>query len=90
MAQNDVGTLVVMRPDGRMEPTGILTDRDITVRCVAMDLDPDETAVSRVMSHPVQSVDESTPIEEVMAKMARAATRRRSAGRRRMYRREGG
>ena len=76
MAEHDVGTLVVVEPNDLHKPIGILTDRDIAVRCVAKGLDPDKTAVSDVTSKPVQSVDESTPIEETVAKMAKTATRR--------------
>jgi len=43
---------------------------------VAGGLDPDETPVSQIMSKPVYSVDEDTPVEEAVAMMARAATRR--------------
>lgn len=76
MAENDVGSLVVVNLDGVTQAAGIITDRDITVRCVAGKLDPDTTPVSRVMTSPVVSVDESTPIEQAVSRMATAATRR--------------
>jgi CBS domain-containing protein len=53
-----------------------LTDRDIAVRCVADRLDPDNTRLVDLMSAPVQSVDEDTPIEEAVSRMARAGIRR--------------
>jgi CBS domain-containing protein len=75
MADNDVGTLVVV--EGRPpKAVGILTDRDITVRCVAARLDPDETRIEEVMSSPLHVVDEQAPIEDAVARMGRAATRR--------------
>jgi len=76
MAATDVGTLVVVDPNRRRVVVGIVTDRDITVRCVALGLDPVETAISDVMSTPVQSIDENTPIEETVQMMARTNTRR--------------
>jgi CBS domain-containing protein len=76
MADHDVGTLVVVRAGHPQKAEGIVTDRDIAVRCVAGRFDPDETTISDVMSTPVHSVDEHTPIEDAVAAMARAGTRR--------------
>ena len=42
MAVNYVGTLVVVDTQDPSQPVGMLTDRDIAVRCVAGELDPDE------------------------------------------------
>lgn len=76
MAEHDVGTLVVVDPDGSTQALGILTDRDVTTRCVAGNLDPDRTPVSRVMTRPVHTIDEHASIEDAVAKMAVAGTRR--------------
>lgn len=74
MGREGVGTLVVVGEDGR--PAGILTDRDVAVRCVGGRLDPDVTEVSDVMTAPVRGVTADTPIEDALARMAAAATRR--------------
>jgi CBS domain-containing protein len=76
MADHDVGTLVVVGSGHPREATGIVTDRDLAIRCIAGRLDPDETAISAVMTTPVHSVDEHTPMEDAVAIMARAGTRR--------------
>lgn len=76
MAEKDVGTIVVVDPSRVPEAVGIITDRDLAIRCIAGRLEPDQTQVSKVMTAPVQSVDEETPIEEALSKMAGAATRR--------------
>lgn len=76
MAENDVGTLVVVAVDGTTRAVGLITDRDIAIRCVAGNRHPDETKVSDVMSAPVQSVDENTPIEDAISHMAGVAMRR--------------
>ena len=74
MAQADVGTVVVLGPDKR--PVGILTDRDLALRCVADKRDPDATEVRAVMTAPATCVRESTPIEDALARMAASRVRR--------------
>lgn len=76
MSVNDVGTLVVLDVAGHNEAIGIVTDRDIAIRCVAGNLDPDDATVSQVMTQPVASVDEYTSLDVAIAKMAANATRR--------------
>lgn len=74
MAQAGVGSLVVVGPDQR--PLGILTDRDVVLRCVADELNPDETQVGEVMTAPVDRVHESTPIETALSRMEGVDSRR--------------
>jgi len=76
MADNDVGTLVILDADGTRPAIGIITDRDVAIRGVASGLDLDRTPVSQIMTTPVHSVNESTPIEQALARMANSATRR--------------
>ncbi|HEY7505944.1 MAG TPA: CBS domain-containing protein [Gemmatimonadales bacterium] len=76
MAENDVGTLVVVSGDDPLRAIGIVTDRDIAVRCVAAGLDSGATPISQVMTTPVHSIDENTPIEQALDRMASTATRR--------------
>jgi CBS domain-containing protein len=76
MAANDVGTLVVLESAGAAKPAGIVTDRDIVIRCVAAGLDPEHNLVGEVMTRPVHCVDEQTPVEEALQRMAKAGTRR--------------
>lgn len=74
MAESNVGCVVVV--DGNPEAVGIVTDRDIVTRAVAKELDAPETPISVIMSRDVHSVDESTPIEQAVATMSGAGTRR--------------
>jgi CBS domain-containing protein len=74
MAERDVGTVVVLGEGDR--PVGILTDRDLVLRCIARDRDPDATEAGEVMTAPVNHVHESTPIETALAQMAGAHARR--------------
>jgi CBS domain-containing protein len=74
MREHGVGTLVVLDAQGGV--LGILTDRDVVLRVVAEGRDPEATPLGEVMSAPAHCVSESTPIEDALAHMARAATRR--------------
>jgi CBS domain-containing protein len=83
MLSQDVGSLVVTDRDG--EPEGIVTDRDIVVRCVAEDLQPSKTHVKDIMTRDVQTVHEDTAVEVALEMMADREVRRlvvvNSAGR---------
>lgn len=74
MLEHNVGSLVVVEMGG--SPVGLLTDRDIAIRCVAEELDPDSTPVSQVMTAPVMTIQEDTPIEEAIQKMEASQVRR--------------
>jgi CBS domain-containing protein len=74
MEEYDVGTAVVV--DESKMPLGIVTDRDVTLRCVARGLNPSETPLSVIMTRDVRTVDESTPLEQALRTMAGAGTRR--------------
>ena len=74
MAQYRVGCLVVVDPDQR--PVGIISDRDIALRGIGANVDPDEARVSELMTAPLRSVGEEMPIEEALALMASAGVRR--------------
>jgi len=63
--RHNVGALPVCSEDGRLR--GIVTDRDIVLRCVAAESAPEATAVKDVMSRNVLTI---TPGDDV-----RAATR---------------
>ena len=55
---------------------GMVTDRDITLRCVATGLDIEKTPLSDIMSKDVQWCFEDQPLSEVMEKMAESQIRR--------------
>ena len=76
MAEFDVGALVVLKETRATRAVGVITDRDIVVRCVAERLDPETTTVADIMTTPVFIVRDETPISDAIAKMASAGTRR--------------
>jgi CBS domain-containing protein len=74
MAAQEVGTLVVT--DGAGRPTGIVTDRDIVVRCVAEGLPIEDTRVSEIMTPSPVTVWEDTEVEVALEMMADQEVRR--------------
>jgi CBS domain-containing protein len=74
MLAQDVGTLVVT--DGEGHPEGILTDRDIVIRCVAEELAPARTKVRDVMTSDVHTVSEDATLEAAVETMADHEVRR--------------
>lgn len=55
ISRHNVGLLPVCAADGRL--LGVVTDRDIVLRCVAARSDPEETPVSDIMSQGCVWVD---------------------------------
>jgi CBS domain-containing protein len=74
MAAQEVGTLVVTDTGGR--PTGIVTDRDLVVRCLAEELPPAETTVAEIMTRGPVTVWEDTEVEAALETMADKEVRR--------------
>jgi CBS domain-containing protein len=75
MHEAGVGALVVVEGSAA-HPIGIVTDRDVALRCVALDKDPDTTPVAEVMTAPARCVEQATGIEEALRLMARVPARR--------------
>ena len=66
--RHNIGALPVCGEDGRLR--GILTDRDIVLRCVAAENDPTTTPVKEIMSKGVVSVspnDDARVATRIMA-----------------------
>src|SRR5438270_6569738 len=63
MASEDTGVVPVV--DGR-RVVGLVTDRDIVVRCVAEGKDTANARVNECMTTSVRSVKEDTPVAEVL------------------------
>jgi CBS domain-containing protein len=74
MASQEVGTLVVTDSGGR--PAGIVTDRDIVVRCLAEGLPPEDTKVWEIMTRDPHTVREETTVEAALEMMADKEVRR--------------
>jgi len=74
MLDQEVGTLVVT--DAQGQPEGIVTDRDIVLRCVAEGQSPAKTRVGDVMTGEVHTVLEDEAVEWALELMADKEVRR--------------
>jgi CBS domain-containing protein len=73
MAERGVGAVMILN-QGR--PRGILTDRDIVVRCLARHVDVDDCTVEQVMTESLESAKDTDGIFDCIQKMHRARVRR--------------
>ena len=73
LAHHSVGALPVCGDDGRLR--GVVTDRDITVRGVAVDFQPG-APVRSVMSRPAYTVEAHADVREAARLMAEKQVRR--------------
>ncbi len=74
LARHNVGMLPVCSKEGRLR--GVVTDRDIVLRCVAADEDAARVKVAEIMTRRVISVDSSVSLETAAGVMAREQVRR--------------
>ena len=74
LRQQNVGSLPVCGDDGRL--VGIVTDRDIVLRCVAAGGSADEMAVGDVMTHTLITVSPFDTVGDAARRMADAQIRR--------------
>ena len=74
LKQWNLGALPVC--DSRGELRGVVTDRDIVLRCVALGEDAERTRVSEIMSRRVQTVEAGASVAEAAGIMARDRVRR--------------
>ena len=72
--QYNIGVLPVCGGDGRV--CGLVTDRDLVIRCIASGRNPDYTPVKQVMTRNVVSVSSETDIREAANLMGREQIRR--------------
>ena len=67
MREQHVGSIVVVEePEEKRIPTGIVTDRDVTVAVVALGLDPEVIEIGDIMGTNLVSVKEDWGIAEVV------------------------
>lgn len=74
MATRSVGMLLVL--DTGRRPAGVVTDRDIALRCAGEGLDPDVTTVAEVMTPSPRVVTEMTAVEDALTVMRTHGVRR--------------
>ena len=76
MVEHDCGEIPVVDGKRTMRPVGVVTDRDIVVRCVAEGKNPVEAEAGDVMSSPVVTVTPEMRLEEVADLMEEHQLRR--------------
>jgi len=76
MVENDCGEIPVVEDGASRQPVGVITDRDITCRAVAVGLNPLELRVADCMSAPCVTVTPDTPLEECIKVMEENRIRR--------------
>jgi CBS domain-containing protein len=76
MAERDIGAIPIVDSTDGMRPLGILTDRDIVVRVLAKNQNPDELRAGQVMTPTVVTARPDTPIPECLRLMEQHQVRR--------------
>lgn len=74
LAANNIGAMPVCGNDGRL--IGVVTDRDLVIRCLAAGKSPDKTRVREVMTGSVVSVTPDTQVYTAAAVMGHRQVRR--------------
>ena len=73
MEEFGVGCVLVL---SNGKPRGLITDRDIVLRCVAPNLDVSDTTVENILSESLATVHETDGIFDCITKMHAAGVRR--------------
>ena len=77
MRKYHVGDVIVInQQNGITKPVGIITDRDIVIELVAMNINIDDMLVKDVMTTKLVTVKEDTPIASVIQLMSKKGVRR--------------
>jgi CBS domain-containing protein len=76
MVDHDCGEIPVVDGQRTMRPVGVVTDRDVVVRCVAEGKNPLEAEAGDVMSSPVVTVTPETTLDRVSDLMEKHQLRR--------------
>ena len=77
MRKHHVGDLVVVeQPDGERIPVGIVTDRDIVISVIALELDPASLLVGDIMSDDLLTCSQGDDVYETIERMRLRGIRR--------------
>ena len=74
MKRHNLGALPVCDSTGRLR--GLVTDRDIVTRCIAMDLDPADTMLREIMSRGILTCKPGDDVDKAADAMGREQIRR--------------
>jgi CBS domain-containing protein len=76
LVDNDCGAIPILEDDASRKPLGVVTDRDIVTRVVAVSEDPEETTADDCMTTPCVTVGDDASFDEVCDAMEKARIRR--------------
>lgn len=74
LKQNNIGSLPVRDNKGKLK--GIVTDRDIVLRCVAAEENASDVKIGEIMSRNLVTISSSEDAENAAQSMAKAQVRR--------------
>jgi CBS domain-containing protein len=74
MSENKFGCVVVTNKDGK--PLGIITERDLVLRVLAENLQPESVKAKDVMTSPLATIEPEATISEAARRMSRMDIRR--------------
>jgi CBS domain-containing protein len=74
LARHNIGALPICSGDGKLK--GIVTDRDIVLRCVAAESSAPETKVGEIMTRSVTTVSPNDDLKEATRLMSHSQVRR--------------
>lgn len=72
--RHNIGSVPVCAEDGKLK--GVVTDRDIVLRCVAAENDPETTPVREIMTRGLVTINPNADVREAAQKMAESQIRR--------------
>lgn len=73
MAERGVGSIIIVKSK---KPIGILTERDLLMKVVSLNLMPSKVKVGKIMSTPILTIGPDADITEAAGMMARSKIRR--------------
>jgi CBS domain-containing protein len=76
MVEHDCGEIPIVDSKRTMRPVGVVTDRDIVVRCVAEGTNPLDVEAGDIMSSPAVTVTPHTSLEDCLDLMEEHQVRR--------------
>lgn len=74
MKKYEIGSVLITEDDGK--PVGIITDRDIALRCVSTGIDPANVHAKNIMTRSIKAVNQNEGILDVLKCMKEARIRR--------------
>jgi len=74
MDENELGCVIVTNKIGK--PVGIITERDLVIRVLAINLKPDAVKAKEIMTSPLVTIEPEATISEAARRMSRLNIRR--------------